>query len=427
MISFSPSTIKDSLISAINKLDFLEGNIAGIEFNEFSGFTDNEHDFTIDEESPVSLYIGEDDSPKITASQFIAMSEIKDQLKINDAQSYAKSNHEVYFLLAISDYNTQQLLDNTFRGVNIFAKNDEFPVSILEKETVIDGKVYHSSLFNGFCIFHLLVEESGNFDKYDPSYSTYDYFVKISCEDQNIDMGIADILASAYVFELQTSLNILLPFSSGRIDSVIDDRSDETLFGLETKLFPLVYGVGVANLLNLYNTAKNTSDLDFKILGFTKIIEYIAPTITQKELIESVSLKLTSPNVFKPTAAFISELGAIYDKHRNTINKDSELIKLSILTAVTLPEIWDVIPDFIKGKQAELPDELEYNIWLGKLSECVYSTRNEIAHAKANYEKHGTECPQKYKNDFCAMLDTVAVRCIRWFALQPEEKRVVMN
>jgi len=428
MVVFSPQEIKESLISAINKLNFLEGDIAGIEFKKLSNLDENEYDdLTIDEQSPVCLYVGEDNYPSITANQFIVMAKAKNQLKINDTQSYAKSDHEVYFLLNVFDYSTQQLLDNSFRVSGSLAEENEFPITILEKETIIEGKIYHSGLFNGFCIFHLLVEESGDFDEYNPSYSSYDFFVKISCEDQSIDMGIADTLANAYVFELQSSLNILLSFSSGRIDPFIDDRSDETLLGLETNLFPLVYGVGAANLLNLYNTAKNTVDLDFKILGFTKVIEYIAPTITQKELIENVSLKLTSPCVFKPTATFISELGAIYDKYRNTINKDSELIKLSILTAVTLPEVWEIVPGFIKGKQTELPDELQYGIWLEKIADCIYSTRNEIAHAKANYEKRGTECPPKYKDDFCMMLDTVAVRCIRWFALQAEEKRVVMD
>ena len=180
-------------------------------------------------------------------------------------------------------------------------------------------------------------------------------------------------------------------------------------------------------MLGLYNTAKNTLDVNFKILGFTKVIEYIAPTISQKNLIESVSLKLTSPNVFKPTAAFISELGAIYDKHRNTVCKDIELIKLSIHTVIELNEIWEKVPDFIKGKQEKLPDESDFNIYLERIAESIYSTRNEIAHAKANYEKRGTECPNNCKTDFCCLLDMIAVRCVRWFALQPEEKRVVLR
>ena len=138
-------------------------------------------------------------------------------------------------------------------------------------------------------------------------------------------------------------------------------------------------------------------------------------------------MKLTSLSIFAPTAKFIAELGGVYEKHRYTSNKDSELIKLSILTAVSLDEIWEKVPNFIKGKQINLPDEQNQVAFLEKISECVYNTRNEIAHAKANYDKKGHECPQKHKAEFCEMLDLVAVRCIRWFAIQPEDKRVVLN
>ena len=55
---------------------------------------------------------------------------------------------------------------------------------------------------------------------------------------------------------------------------------------------------------------------------------------------------------------------------------------------------------------------------------AIYDTRNEIAHAKANYEKKGKECPLRDRIQFSDVLDRIAVRCIRWFALQPEEKRV---
>ena len=428
MMTFSPSTLKEALVDAIKTLSFIEGDIEEIDFNEFLDIDEAEYDdITIDENSSVCLYVGESDYPTISVSQFIHYAKSKSRLKINEAHSYAKSEHEIFFLINVSDYDTFEVLNNSFRGKNLFEEKKDGPAVVLEKEIMVNGTAYYASLYNGFCIFHLMVEESGNYDEYNPSYSPYDYFVRIRCDQSPIDMGIADSLASAYVFELQASFEILLPFSKGRIETATSDRSAETLFGLENQMFPLIHGIGATDLLNLYNTAKNTDDVDFKILGFTKTIEYIAPTITQKELIENVSLKLTSLSVFKPSASFISELGAIYDKHRNTTTKDSELIKLSILTAVTLDEVWSYVPSFLKGKQVTLPTDSDHNAWLERIAECIYSTRNEIAHAKANYDKRGTECPAKHKTEFARLLDNVAVRCIRWFALQPEEKRVVLK
>lgn len=426
MIDFSSDILKTQIEEAIKTLDFLSGDIEEIEFNELFSYDDSEYDLTITEESSVCIHIGEDDFPMLSVKQFIDLALIHDELFINKDQSYARSKKEIYFLLDSVDYNTSVLLYNTFaRKPRSYTRNQK-PTSLLEKHVQINGKNYTCSLFNGFCFFHSLVEKSGNFDEYCPSYSPDDYFVKISC-DQNLDMGEADALAHAYIFELQSSFNMILPFSTGRIAPYYPDRSDESLLGLESKLFPLIYGTGASELLSLYNTAKTTIDLDFKILGFTKVIEYIAPTISHKALIENVTLKLTSLNIFNPTAKFIAELGGIYEKHRNTSNKDSELIKLSILTAVSLDEIWEKVPNFIKGKQTSLPDEQNQADFLEKISDCVYNTRNEIAHAKANYDKKGNECPQKHKAEFCEMLDLVAVRCIRWFAIQPEDKRVVLN
>ncbi len=422
MLSFSPENLKDEIIDAIKILKFLDGDFDGIEFSDFLNIDEDieEYDCEIDENSNVSLHIGEDDYPQITVGEFINIARQKSNLKINDAQSYAKSKTEVYFLLDVRDYSTFELLSNTF-----VAKDT--PMVQLEKSIILDGIEYTVGLFHGFCIYHLLVEESGNFDKYCPSYTSEDYFIRVKTKTESIKLKEADSLASAYAFELQSSFDIILPFSSGRIDDEYTDYSTESLIGRENQMFPLIYGNGATELLEIYNTAKNTYDVDFKILGLTKVIEYIAPTIAQKELIEKVTLKLSSSSVFAPTAAYISELGAIYDKHRNTTAKDSELIKLSIITAVTVDDIWDVLPVFIKNKLEKPKVEAECNALLEKIAEHIYSTRNEIAHAKANYEKRGTECPNKEKSSFSKMLEVVAIRCIRWFAIQPEEKRVVIN
>lgn len=78
--------------------------------------------------------------------------------------------------------------------------------------------------------YHLLVEESGNFDKYCPSYSSYDYFIQVRSEEKNINQKVADALASAYAFELQSSFDMLLPFSVGRIDDEFVDNSTEAGF-----------------------------------------------------------------------------------------------------------------------------------------------------------------------------------------------------
>lgn len=420
MISFVPESLKTDLAEAIEKLAFIDGDIEGIEFGAFENLDEmiNEYDCEINEDSIVYLNLGGDDGPVLSVSEFLKMVQCLPNSRINDVQSYARTDNEVYFLLEFNDASTFELVSNTF-------KEDYLPETVLEHTAVLDGIKYTIGLFRGVCIYHLLVKESGNYTKYFPSYSSYDLFIKVHSDEKNISQRVADELASAYAFEIQSSFDLNLPFSSGRIDEEYIDYTTDSLRDRETQMFPLIHGKGAAELLNLYNIAKNTGDIDFKILGYTKVIEYIAPTIAQKELNEKVSLKLTSPDVFTPTAAYISELGLIYEKHRNTTTKDSELIKLSIKTAVNVDDLWDFIPAFLRGTQEKPTNEADSLSLLDKISESIYSTRNEIAHAKANYVKRSTECPFKEKDAFWKMLEKAAIRCIRWFALQPEDKRVV--
>ena len=135
-------------------------------------------------------------------------------------------------------------------------------------------------------------------------------------------------------------------------------------------------------------------------------------------------------NIFHITPEYVRDLGDIYAKHQSDISKDSELIRLAIRTVISLEEVWKQYPRFLIDKKAgdinKMDDEKKMD-YLTSLTDSIYCTRNEIAHAKANYEKKGPECPDKDRYQFTELLDYIAVRCIRWFGLQPEEKRVVIG
>ncbi len=61
------------------------------------------------------------------------------------------------------------------------------------------------------------------------------------------------------------------------------------------------------------------------------------------------------------------------------------------------------------------------------LSQAISDTRNYIAHAKANYRNKGLECPEDEKERFIIVLRIIARQCIRWFANQPDSKRVLVQ
>lgn len=435
MLIFSPNEYRDLIPKAIEKFSFLSGEIADISFAQYGNienleeeYRDEDLEICIDKNTPVRLSFDEYDDIIIELAEFIRLYSLYDELKLNDSQSYARSNNDVFFLLDQIDYRTYDFLYSlACRKAEELVKPDGtyhmFPSNI-----ELDGNMYSVELHKGFCFYHLLVEESENYNEEYPAYSVDDYFIHIS-GSPILNMTVADNLAFSYIFELQTTLNLSLAFSKGRpkINDIyfFDERANK----IDNQgIFPLLYGKGIPELLKLYYSAKETYELDYKILGFTKVIEYIAPTLARSKLLKDVSLKLTSPAVFSPTPDYINELGSIFNAHANDTNKDSELIRISIFNIISLSEIWNYYPSYLKSKKdaklKDLSEEMQRQ-YLDNLANAIYDTRNEIAHAKANYLKKGDECPNSSKKQFGELLDYLAVRCVRWFALQPEDKRVL--
>lgn len=429
MISYDPPELKEKILAAFNTLSFVDGDIEEIEVDVILDENRNsDYDVTITEDSVVCLSMGEDTPPITTVKYILIVSENWESAKINNSQSYASNRFEVDFLLNITDYNTLMLIEGLERSSNPIIWSADQGTELWKTKISIEGKIYYISIYNGFCLYHLKVRESKNYDEYFSDYSEHDYFVRITGD--NVDQMVADSLAVSFVFELQSTHNILLSFSEGRPDFEEVYYEDGALTDHPFEVFPLLYGRGIKELLGIYNKAKVTYDEDYKILSFTKVIEYISPTIAKAKLYDQARLKLSSPAVFAPSADYVNELGEIFRKHQTNISKDSELIRIAIITVVELEELWNEIPLFYKpGKQSCFADINDDNkiVCLDKIIAGVNDTRNEIAHAKANYEKKGNECPPKDKQQFVKMLDVIAVRCIRWFGMQSDNRRVIME
>lgn len=430
MVTFEPMDLGNQIIVAIEELDFLCGSIEDIDFDVFLDKDQyDDYDVVINEESKVCLYMGQDSYPITTLGYLLHICKELNKSKLNDKQSYAKNQNEVDFLLTVNDYNTMMLLEGLERSNNPIVCKLQTGVYLWKTEIAIEKNTYEIALFKGVCLYHVLVERSGNHDKYLPSYSENDYFVRIVSKDM-VDMRVADSLAVSFVFELLSTHGLVLDFSSGRPDPDEVYYDDNELSEEPYGIFPLLYGRGIKEILSLYNKGRITAEPEHKILCFTKVLEYISPTIAQEQLYESVRLKLSSPTVLAPTSDFINELGTIYNKNQSDISKDSELIRLAVITVTDLGEIWDDVSFLLKQgknkKYTELddPEKLEC---LESLATIIYDTRNEIAHAKANYVKKGTECPDENKHQFSKALDKIAIRCIRWFSIQAEDKRVTLS
>lgn len=351
----------------------------------------------------------EDSCSKIKVKEFIDLySNLNDYELVENSVVYGKKL-ALFFVAGIDDYTIAKLekdpIDN-WCHTKIFIDSKEYKVEFMSERQVI---------------FDILLLKDRVFDK-ELSPNTRDCFIKVSSKDK-LDREIACDLAESLIFELATSYKILL-YHSKMIDG-LDLDSIEIEHNAEGKMFPLLTGDGIPELLKLYNETLDMKSLDYQILSLTKIIEYIAPTVAKEQLINCVVQKLSCPQVLNPRAEYILKLQAIFDKHRNKCQKDSELIKMVVSTVIDLDEIRDDLPAFLRINN-KLSDEQRSKI-IDNLSTAISNTRNYIAHAKANYCNKDFECPEQEKGAFINILRIISRQCIRWFYHQPTNKRVLNN
>lgn len=429
MLVFKDAELKEKVYKMFLKLKFLEIEDSD-EFYIKENYKDYEdydeiNDVLIELDYELNIELNEYDILITTLSFLLGIYDRMDETKLNMAQSVTTSEKEAYFVLEVNDYEAHFTLNGLFytEGDNIDPNVEKFIT-----EVTIDGVNYRISLFRGLCIYHILVAESGNFDEENPAYDSSDCFVKV-VSDNKINFNTAEELANSFIFELHSTLGLTLNFSDGRCYMDFFDE-DSTDINNEMKILPLLYGRGMGELIKLYNKSKDISEVDYKILGFTKVIEYISPTIAQLELYKCMRLKLSEPTIFTPTLDFINQIGEIYKDNRKSINNDKELIHLSIRTVVDLRDIWDDISFLMHKHKNKKYNDLSTKCKaeaIEILANTICDTRNEIAHAKANYSPKGNECHNDNKEQFAFVLEKIAVRCIRWFGLQDENSRLTLS
>lgn len=289
---------------------------------------------------------------------------------------------------------------------------------------ILNGVEVSCSLVRGFTIFGILVACAGEYDKYFPPILDNDLFVEIRFNQIISELLECNIL-EAYLFELNSSLDISLEISPRPyLDEIwFDEQCDD--FFHDTRLRPLIIGKGTTELLKLYNKAVASKDLDVQILYFTKAIEYVSQTVIRIQFNEAIRAKLLSTRALQPDANFISELESVFETQR-TFKKDREAIRQTIITCCEASELAKVVPAFLKEfKQVSVESSLQDKTKaLEALSKSLYSTRNEIAHAKANYTPTGEECPKDQLADFTKCVQVATQQVIRWYYFSPESIRL---
>jgi hypothetical protein len=171
--------------------------------------------------------------------------------------------------------------------------------------------------------------------------------------------------------------------------------------------------------------ATSATNIEYKVIGFVKVIEFVSATVVRKAAHEKIRQRLMSPKALSPDAKFIDELMLLLEEHREN-RPDHVALKLAVETCCDAVELAnEAPPSLLKMKDitgtSEAGDRREA---LHELAERLSATRNQLAHAKPNYDLTGKEVPKSELEAFCALARKAAAQCLHWFSGLPAHTRV---
>lgn len=282
------------------------------------------------------------------------------------------------------------------------------------------------SLTTGFTVFGAAVAASGEYDKAFPPVSGGEVFVEVRFRLGKIADDTARYVADAYLFELSSSFGLDFEVDPRPTLDYEDPEELDWRFSYEARLRPLVLGMGIPALLRLYNRAAVADDDEIKVLYFAKVLEYVSQTVVKQRAYEAILAKLLSPRSLSPDAAYVAELQAVVEDQRDRRN-DREAVRQATIACCEASELAGAAPRFLRKLREVSPEDAlkKKEEALAELGASLYATRNRVAHAKANYQPTGEECPEEQMADFAQCAKLAAQQAVRWYHSRHEDARVL--
>lgn len=370
--------------------------------NEIDNSDDNEN--IINESTQICVCLGRASRKNevfidMTLSELFILIDLYRNSTIDSGKSIS-NDMSFHMVKPLETYYIEELFDNTYNTMC----NDAFIL-----KTNFHDKEVTCSLVKGITPISLKAYKNDEYDEFFPPVSNEDYFVKIksSCLEKQEHIEIAN----AYIFELSASKTTELSLTEKvKIDFDFEEEIEKSTENMR----PLLFGKGMNELLLLYNESIATFDLDLKILRLTKVLEYVSQTVVNLEKNSIIQNKLNSLKIFRADANYINELGELYHELSQNYDTDSGAIRALINKQVDIQEIIDLSPPYLKlHKTAENLSKPKsnkkdiVNAALDNVSQSISDTRNQLAHAKSNYDLKGKECPQNEKPQFIDMLNII--------------------
>ncbi|WP_426450690.1 hypothetical protein ACP26L_01400 [Paenibacillus sp. S-38] len=263
-------------------------------------------------------------------------------------------------------------------------------IMLKESEYLINqkwnGKEVQVRLINDLNCYNIRIIIDDNFDKHFPPITSEDLFIEI-ISSEVIDFESIDEITQSYIFECSSTLELDITAIPRKYGFDWEEEDAKPQRSHELRLRPLIHGKGITEVLKIYNECNSISNPEFRILTYTKVIEYVSQTVLRKEMVESITKKLYSPNTLNPDAKYILELEKLYEEHKNN-RKDNQAIRLTVETCCDIIDLVSSAPNYLKKtKKLTFESSKESRSQcLEEFANSISDTRNMIAHAKTNYK-----------------------------------------
>jgi hypothetical protein len=261
--------------------------------------------------------------------------------------------------------------------------------------------------------------------------------VEIDYQDKTKILSFEDEtnLIYSYLFEIADSTGHVYYLSEiQNYDDELHDKISKLYYNPDseyiddTDTFDIRPLLGYSEAMRLYVSALQTTDPELSLLNFYKIFEYFAPIVITIDSYDQLSKKLDSPKALKPDRAYLKSIFELVDSNRQKL-RDGELIKSVINKCFDIVDIFSDLPESIQKKVLSNIKEKSFTYDIDKekliqacnyLGTILYSTRNQIVHAKSNFTPSGEECPTKDIKQFNIFLKKATALTIRWHNKLPD-------
>ncbi len=294
---------------------------------------------------------------------------------------------------------------------------------------------FQVSLINNPNLFNVLIERDfGAFDKYNHSYYVSDTYICIEHE-KPAELEAIKLVTMSFLFILASSYNLVFAIDDFEIFDIglaYSEALDEgTLAEQDSgekaiRLRPADTSFGMVQLYELYMQGSSSYQIEYKIISYTKILEYCSESWLRLRTHNEISNLLCLPAALNPDFDFIARLIRVMNSQKE-YRKQGNATQMLIRECCTAVELSTTTPAYLQlfRNISEKSNGKDLGKALDSLASCIVATRNQLVHAKPSYEPTGDECPESDLKEFAECLELVALQAINWFSNLPTQFRVV--